>query len=61
MHLDFLTSAPCLVLCLLRENAIKRLIDLIGPSDPKKARMQAAGLWRGIFGTDPVINGLHCE
>ena len=61
MHIDYLTSAPSLILALLRENAVKKLIDLIGPSDPKKARTEGSGLWRGVFGIDPVVNGLHSE
>ena len=61
MHVDFLTAAPSLVLCLQRENAVKKLCDLIGPSDPKEARRFSSGLWRGTFGSDPISNGLHGE
>jgi nucleoside diphosphate kinase len=61
MHTDFLMAAPSLVLCLQRENAVKKLCDLIGPSDPKAARRLGSGLWRGTFGSDPISNGLHGE
>lgn len=48
---------PCTaILALLRENAVKRLIDITCSS-------QAAdeGLWRAVFGPEPVAKFLYCE
>ena len=54
-----MTSDPSLVLAIQRENAVKYLLDLIGPEDPQVARRQSQQLWRAVFGVDPVMNGLH--
>ncbi len=59
MHIDSLTSAPSVIVCLQRENAVKRLLDLLGPSDPKVAKQQDAYHWRALYGSDPIENGLY--
>ncbi|XP_076109890.1 dynein axonemal assembly factor 8-like isoform X2 [Mytilus galloprovincialis] len=56
---DYLKSGPSLCLVLQRENAVKKLIDLLGPSDPSSARRQSQFLWRGTFGVDTVNNAFH--
>ena len=61
MHVDYLTQSCCLLLVLQRENAVKRLVDLLGPQDPKHAKQQDQFYWRAMFGSDPVANGLHGE
>ena len=61
MHRSYLTSAPSLVLCLQRENAVYKLLELLGPTDPQKARRQGQHLWRSTLGSDAIVNGLHCE
>ena len=58
-HIENLTSEQSLVLAVQRENAVKHLLDLIGPNDPRVARRQSQQLWRAVFGVDPVMNGLH--
>ncbi|XP_046582634.1 dynein axonemal assembly factor 8-like [Haliotis rubra] len=58
-HVDHLTSSPSLYVCLRRENAVKRLVDILGPEDPQSARRQSQFLWRGTFGSDTVANGLY--
>ncbi|XP_031681828.1 uncharacterized protein LOC116374327 [Oncorhynchus kisutch] len=32
-HVQYLSSGPSLALCLQRENAVKRLLDVLGPED----------------------------
>lgn len=59
MHLEHLMSGPCLALCLLRENAVKKLLDLLGPANPREAKQKNQFLWRGLYGADPVNNALH--
>ena len=61
LHRQYLSDGPCLVLCLQRENAVKKLLDLIGPADPRAAKKQSPFMWRGMFGADPVANGLYCK
>lgn len=58
-HKKYLSSGPSLILALERENAVKKLLDLLGPCDPLSARRQSQFLWRGTFGMDTVANGLH--
>ncbi|XP_033096737.1 uncharacterized protein LOC117101002 isoform X3 [Anneissia japonica] len=58
-HKELLTSRPSLALCLQRENAVKKLVDLCGPVDPKDSRTINQFLWRSIFGHDAISNGLH--
>lgn len=59
MHLGHLTSGPVLVLVLQRENAVRKLLSLLGPNNPKEAKKKNEFLWRGMFGVDPINNALH--
>ena len=58
-HVSHMTSGPCLLLSVQRENAVKKLLNLIGPEDPKVARVKNCGYWRAIFGQNCVANGLY--
>ncbi|KAM4697735.1 dynein axonemal assembly factor 8-like [Rhinophrynus dorsalis] len=58
-HCDYLTSAPCLVLCLRRRNAVLKLLDLLGPEEPKHCKAQDQTLWRAQYGTSAVQNGMY--
>ena len=44
------------MLALLRENAVKRLIDVIHSPDAVDD-----GLWRAVFGQEHVANYLYCK
>ena len=59
LHLEYLTSEPSMYLVLCRENAVKKLRDVLGPEDPQQARRQNQFYWRGIYGSDIVHNGLY--
>ncbi|NXX95628.1 TXND3 protein, partial [Centropus bengalensis] len=58
-HCAYLTSGAALVLCLQRANAVKKLIDLLGPEDPKLAQALNPFLWRAQYGTSTVQNGFY--
>ncbi|KAM6249800.1 dynein axonemal assembly factor 8 [Porphyrio hochstetteri] len=58
-HCTYLTSGTVLVLCLERPNAVKKLIDLLGPEDPKLAQALDPLLWRAQYGTSTVQNGFY--
>ncbi|KAM6379269.1 dynein axonemal assembly factor 8 [Pluvialis apricaria] len=58
-HCTYLTSGTALVLCLQRPNAVKKLIDLLGPEDPKLAQAQDPFLWRAQYGISAVQNGFY--
>lgn len=53
---DFMSSGPCLVLCLEAEDAIKKWRDLMGATDPAKA---ADGTLRKEFGASIDNNATH--
>ncbi|XP_022110175.1 uncharacterized protein LOC110989830 [Acanthaster planci] len=59
LHQEHLMSGPVLLLCLQRENAVRKLLDLLGPANPQDARRQSQFLWRGMYGADPINNGIH--
>ncbi|XP_073492665.1 dynein axonemal assembly factor 8-like [Aquarana catesbeiana] len=58
-HCDYLTSAPCLVLCLQRINAVLKLLELLGPEDPRVCKDKDQFLWRAQYGTSVVHNGMY--
>jgi nucleoside-diphosphate kinase len=53
---DFMSSGPCLVLCLEAADAIKKWRDLMGATDPAKA---ADGTLRKEFGRSIDNNATH--
>ncbi len=53
---DFMSSGPCLVLCLEAPDAIKKWRDLMGATDPAKAE---AGTLRKEFGVSIDNNATH--
>ncbi|XP_063790850.1 dynein axonemal assembly factor 8-like isoform X3 [Pseudophryne corroboree] len=58
-HCDYLTSAPCLILCLRRPNSILRLLELMGPDEPHQCKAQDQFLWRAQYGLSAVQNGMY--
>lgn len=58
-HCTYLTSGTALVLCLQRLNAVKKLVDLLGPEDPKLAQALDPFLWRAQYGVSMVQNGFY--
>ncbi|NXA41582.1 NDK5 kinase, partial [Eudromia elegans] len=58
-HCTYLTSGSALVLCLQRSNAVKKLLDLLGPEDPKVAQALDPFLWRAQYGINAVQNGFY--
>jgi nucleoside-diphosphate kinase len=53
---DFMSSGPCVVLCLEAPDAIKKWRDLMGATDPAKA---APGTMRKDFGASIDNNATH--
>ena len=53
---DFMSSGPCVVMCLEAPEAIKKWRDLMGATDPAKA---AAGTLRKEFGVSIDNNATH--
>ena len=53
---EFMSSAPCVVLCLEKENAVKSWRDLIGATNPAEA---AEGTLRKDFAASIGENAVH--
>jgi len=53
---DFMSSGPCIVMCLEAEGAIKKWRDLMGATNPKQA---AAGTIRADFASSIEENVVH--
>jgi nucleoside-diphosphate kinase len=53
---EFMSSAPCIVMVLARENAVRAWRDLMGATDPAKAD---AGTLRKEFGANVGENAVH--
>ena len=53
---DFMSSGPCITMVLEREDAIARLRELMGATDPAKA---AAGTIRKDFAASIEANAIH--
>lgn len=58
-HISHMTSGPSVVLCLHRENAVGRLLDVLGPSDARAAKKLSQFYLRGSFGEDSIQNGFY--
>lgn len=58
-NVKYLTSGASLLMCLQRENAVKKLLDLLGPDDPIIARDLDPFLLRGCYGVDSIHNAMH--
>ncbi|XP_026068002.1 uncharacterized protein LOC113049670 [Carassius auratus] len=59
LELKYLVSGPSLALGLLRVNAVKRLLELMGPEDPVEARTIDQTLWRAQYGVDRLHNFIY--
>ena len=55
---DFMSSGPCVPMVLEGENAISRVREIIGATDPAKA---AEGTIRKKNGTDVGMNAVHAS
>jgi nucleoside-diphosphate kinase len=54
----FMSSRPVIVMALEGQAAVKRVRDLLGPTDSRKA---AKGTIRGDFGTEMMRNVVHAS
>jgi len=54
----FMTSGPCLPLALERDDAVARLREVIGATDPKDA---AAGTVRALYAESKERNAIHAS
>lgn len=57
---DHLASGPAVALEVRQDNVIDKLRALSGPYDPDIARKLEPNTIRAKFGTDRVLNAIHC-
>ena len=55
---DFMTSGPCVVMLLEREDAVAELRRLVGNTDPARA---AEGTLRRMYGENVTRNAVHAS
>lgn len=58
---EFMTSGPVVAMVLEGENAVKRVREIIGPTDSEEARRVAPMSIRALFGTDKGKNAVHAS
>jgi len=56
--LDYMTSGPVMLTCLERVNAVVRLREVVGATDPAQA---AEGTVRKLFGESKQMNSVHAS
>uniref|UniRef100_A0A8C6UQM4 Nucleoside diphosphate kinase B n=1 Tax=Neogobius melanostomus TaxID=47308 RepID=A0A8C6UQM4_9GOBI len=56
---QFISSAPCVLLVLSKENAVEDWRAAMGPTDPDKAKETSPDLLRARFGSDILHNAVH--
>lgn len=55
----FMSSGPCLALVLSKPGAVDAWSKLIGPTDPRIARIEKPASLRALYGIDAIRNGLE--
>ena len=58
---EFMCSGPVVACVLEGEDAIKRVREIIGPTDSQEARRIAPNSIRAMFGTDKGKNAVHAS
>jgi nucleoside-diphosphate kinase len=58
---EFMTSGPVVAMVLEGEDAIKRVREIVGPTDSEEARRVSPNSIRALFGTDKGKNAVHAS
>lgn len=58
---EFMTSGPVVAMVLEGQEAVKRVREIIGPTDSEEARRVAPDSLRALFGTDKGRNAVHAS
>nr|CAD7255960.1 unnamed protein product [Timema shepardi] len=56
---NYLTTSPCLAMELVAENAVSHWMEFVGPTDSERARVEAPGSLRALYGRDKGYNAVH--
>jgi nucleoside-diphosphate kinase len=57
---DHLTSGPCIAMEVRQENVVSSFRQLAGPLDPEVAKHLRPNTLRAGYGSDRVLNAVHC-
>ncbi|NPB06658.1 MAG: nucleoside-diphosphate kinase [Aquificae bacterium] len=58
---EFMSSGPVVAAVLEGEDAVRRVREIIGPTDSEEARRVAPNSIRALFGTDKGKNAVHAS
>ncbi len=58
---EFMTSGPVVAAVLEGEDAVRRVREIIGPTDSEEARRVAPNSIRALYGTDKGKNAIHAS
>ncbi|TPX76673.1 nucleoside-diphosphate kinase [Chytriomyces confervae] len=58
---DYISCAPVLAFELSKENVIEEWRQIVGPRDPKDAKLDAPKSLRGMYGNDRLMNSFHAS
>ncbi|HIC97001.1 MAG TPA: nucleoside-diphosphate kinase [Aquificaceae bacterium] len=58
---EFMSSGPVVAAVLEGEDAVRRVREIIGPTDSEEARKEAPRSIRALFGTDKGQNAIHAS
>jgi nucleoside-diphosphate kinase len=58
--IDQLSAGPAVALEVRQDNAVEKFRKFCGPYDPEIARKLEPTTLRARFGTDRVLNAVHC-
>ncbi|KAJ3389349.1 Thioredoxin domain-containing protein 3 [Entophlyctis sp. JEL0112] len=58
---EYMSCAPILAMVLTKPNAIESWREIVGPRNPKDARLDRPKSLRGMYGRDALINSFHAS
>ncbi|KAJ3238716.1 Thioredoxin domain-containing protein 3 [Chytriomyces hyalinus] len=58
---DYISCAPVLAFELSKENVIEEWRQIVGPRDPKDAKLDSPKSLRGMYGNDRLMNSFHAS
>ncbi|KAJ3330187.1 Thioredoxin domain-containing protein 3 [Blyttiomyces sp. JEL0837] len=59
--LTYMSSGPILVMELAKDNIIQVWRDIVGPKDPRLAKLDAPKTLRALYGKDNLMNSFHAS
>ena len=54
-----MTSGPVVAFLLVGENAVEKLLTMLGDTDPQDAKLKSPTSLRALYGVDMIHNAFH--